>query len=37
MLSTVEGCDPEAVVAGMAVRAAFERIGDIGMVRFVPA
>ena len=37
MLSTVEGCDPATVVAGMAVRAAFERIGDIGMVRFVPA
>lgn len=37
MLSTVECCDPAAVVAGMAVRAAFERIGDIGMVRFVPA
>lgn len=37
MLSTVECCDPAAVVPGMAVRAAFERVGDIGMVRFVPA
>lgn len=40
MVSTVEGCDPAAVVPGMAVRAAFERVGEtgrIGMVRFVPA
>lgn len=37
MLSTVERCDPAAVVPGMAVRAAFERVGDIGLVRFVPA
>ncbi|GAA2536347.1 MULTISPECIES: Zn-ribbon domain-containing OB-fold protein [Pseudonocardia] len=37
MLSTVEHCDPASVVPGMAVRAAFERVGDIGLVRFVPA
>lgn len=37
MVSTVEGCDPAEVVPGMAVRAAFERVGDIGMVRFVPS
>ncbi len=37
MVSTVEGCDPSTVAAGMAVRAAFERVGDIGLVRFVPA
>ncbi|MCF7550749.1 Zn-ribbon domain-containing OB-fold protein [Pseudonocardia sp. WMMC193] len=37
MVSTVEGCAPETVVAGMAVRAAFERIGDLGIVRFVPS
>lgn len=38
MLSTVEGCDPAAVLSGMAVRAAFERVSDdVGLVRFVPA
>ncbi|MFR9802121.1 Zn-ribbon domain-containing OB-fold protein [Pseudonocardia sp. RS010] len=37
MLSTVEQCDPGSVRPGMAVRAAFERVGDIGLVRFVPA
>ncbi|MBN9620748.1 MAG: OB-fold domain-containing protein [Actinobacteria bacterium] len=37
MLSTVEQCDPASVVPGLAVRAAFERLGDIGLVRFVPA
>lgn len=37
MLSTVEQCEPTDVVHGMAVCAAFERVGDIGLVRFVPA
>lgn len=37
MLSTVEQCDPAQVVPGLAVRAAFERVGDLGLVRFVPA
>lgn len=37
MLTTVEQCDPAQVVPGMAVQAAFERVGDLGLVRFVPA
>lgn len=38
MMSTVEGVDPAAVQAGMAVQACFERVSDeIGLVRFVPA
>lgn len=37
MLSTVEQCEPATVVPGLAVRAAFERVGDLGLVRFVPA
>lgn len=38
MLSTVEGADPGAVVAGMEVVATFERLDDeVGLVRFEPA
>lgn len=37
MLTTVEGAGATDVRAGTAVRAAFERVGDIGLVRFVPA
>lgn len=36
MVSTVEQCDPVQVRAGLRVRAVFERIGGLGLVRFVP-
>lgn len=38
MLSTIEGAEPDAVSAGLAVRAVFERVGgDVGLVRFAPS
>jgi uncharacterized OB-fold protein len=37
LLSTLERCVPSAARAGVRVRAAFERVGELGLVRFVPA
>lgn len=36
LLSTVEQIDPGRVVPGLAVCARFERVGSLGLVRFVP-
>ncbi|MFZ2176695.1 MAG: zinc ribbon domain-containing protein [Rhodococcus sp. (in: high G+C Gram-positive bacteria)] len=37
LLSTVEQLEPADVVPGLPVQAAFERVGALGLVRFVPA